>query len=178
MKRSSSTRSRSGAATRKASSSGRRSAPRSSAGAGTRRTASKRTTSRPTSKRTAARRPSARRSIPWPVYIAFLLAFALWSFYPAARVEYAEQREKARLEAQLIQLRQRNTTLREQVDRLKTPEGVEDLARRNLGYVEPGENAYVVGDSEEATPVVSTARSTEASSSLGQRILDYVFAVR
>ncbi|MBE0477097.1 MAG: septum formation initiator family protein [Coriobacteriia bacterium] len=108
--------------------------------------------------------------------VAAVLALALWAFYPAARVDYREQREKARLEQELARLKERNTDLRAQVDRLKTPEGVEELARRNLGYVAPGEHVYVVSETAEPTaPVAPLAE--ERRSTLGQRILDYVFAV-
>lgn len=110
------------------------------------------------------------------MYLVALLVFAAWSFYPALRVQYCEQREKGRLEDELARLKERNSNLREQVDRLKTPEGVEDLARRDLGFVEPGENAYVVRGSDEPTRVTDRA-SAEETSSLATRVLDYVFAV-
>ena len=69
---------------------------------------------------------------------------AVWQFYPVLRMQYQEQRRVARLQRQLQTMRARNERLRADVERLKTPEGVEEIARESLGYVRPGENAYVV----------------------------------
>jgi hypothetical protein len=64
----------------------------------------------------------------------------------AAQIQYQETREQARLEAELASLQERNESLSAQVERLKTPEGVEEVARESLGMVKPGENLYVVID--------------------------------
>lgn len=71
--------------------------------------------------------------------------------YPLLQMEYASQREVQLLEQQLEELQERNAALREDVEELRTPEGVEQAARQALGYVKPGEDAYVVIDGEDAT---------------------------
>jgi cell division protein FtsB len=78
--------------------------------------------------------------------IAGVLAFSVWSFYPVARVQYREERQKAKLEAEYTALKERNARLSKAVARLRTPEGVEDVARENLGLVKQGEHAVVVVD--------------------------------
>jgi hypothetical protein len=54
---------------------------------------------------------------------------------------------------------------------LSTPEGVERLARESLGYVKPGEQAYLVTGGEERRP-----RSPgHVGPSFWQRAIDAVF---
>lgn len=136
--------------------------------------------SRPASSRSGQRRtPRA----PWvvPIAIVALIIVAAWSFYPVARVQYREQREKARLESELASLQTRNEKLRDEVDRLKTPEGVEQVARESLGLVKDGESVYVVldGDEQEATPTTEpqSAVSSEDTATGWQRFLDMVFGI-
>lgn len=104
-----------------------------------------------------------------------------WAFYPVAKVHYGEQREKARLESELQALRARNADLRQQVDRLKSPEGLEDVARRKLGYVREGEHAYVVTDwqsGEDTAAALGRAKATtEPPETLMYRVLDVFFGV-
>jgi len=78
--------------------------------------------------------------------VVAVLAFSIWSFYPVAKVQYREERQKAQLETELAALKARNARLSKEVARLRTPEGVEDLARTNLGLVKEGEHAVVVVD--------------------------------
>ena len=85
------------------------------------------------------------------VATALVVAFA-WTYYPVARVQYQEMRQEAELEAELARLEVRNERLQREVDRLQTPEGIEDTARTSLGLIKTGEHAVVVGqDSSEAT---------------------------
>lgn len=120
---------------------------------------------------------------PWfaPFAIVALIVVAAWSFYPVARIQYQEQREKARLESELAGLQERNERLRAEVDRLKTPEGVEQVARESLGLVKEGENVYVVldGDETEATPTTrpQSAVSYQDDAAGWQRVLDVLFGV-
>jgi len=99
--------------------------------------------------------------------------------YPTARLQYLEAREKTRLEQELASLKERNQDLKAQVDRLKTPEGVEEMARSDLGMVKEGENLYVVTVGSEPTipaPVVDVA-SPPSDEPLLVRLLDYVFGL-
>lgn len=103
-----------------------------------------------------------------------------WSFYTPLKLHYTETREQHRLEGELAQLRERNATLKEQVERLKTPEGVEDIARSSLGLVKEGENLYVVIDPDEATATVCPPTDGDGAleGTLWESVLDIVFGVR
>lgn len=140
--------------------------------------------SRPSAKKASGRTPSRRAGNHWmlPLICAALVVFAAWSFYPVARVQYGEQRQKARLEAELASLRERNSNLRQEVDHLKTPEGVEQVARESLGLVKEGENVYVVLDGDETATAPTLAPDT-ASAALPQesawlKVLDAVFGFK
>jgi cell division protein FtsB len=113
--------------------------------------------------------------------VVLLLAVAAWAYYPVARVQYHEERQKTLLEAELAGLQERNADLRARVDRLKTPEGVEEIARESLGMVKEGEHLYVVVDDESEEPTVvvepNTATIPQPEASVWQRALDLLFGV-
>jgi hypothetical protein len=81
------------------------------------------------------------------------------TYYPVAKVQYRETRERARLRAELEGVRARNARLDTQVARLKTPEGVEDYARVQLGLVKAGEHVGVVVDDSVSAPASLTVPS-------------------
>lgn len=89
------------------------------------------------------------------LFVALMLGL---SYYPAARVQYREVRQKAQLETELARLKQRNERLRQQVARLKTPEGIEDLARTRLGLVKKGENLAVIVDGSATSSATSVPK--------------------
>lgn len=101
-----------------------------------------------------------------------------WVLYAPMKIQYQESREQQRLQAELDSLKARNETLSAQVGRLRTPEGVEEVARQTLGMVKQGEHAYVVLDpsAEEST----TRSSTDApeAQDVWQDLLDLIFGVR
>jgi cell division protein FtsB len=98
--------------------------------------------------------------------------------YPVLRVQYQQEREARTLAAELESLKDRNADLREQVDALKTPEGVERIARESLGLVKPGEQAYIVtGGASEDTSVTAYG-ATADDRSLAERMLDAIFGFR
>ena len=92
-----------------------------------------------------------------PLAIVAVLAFFVFTYYPVAKVQYRETRERVRLQTELTALKARNERLQVAVDRLKTPEGVEDYARLQLGMVKQGENVAVVIDGDESTKTASAA---------------------
>lgn len=153
------------------------------------RTTSAASASRPRARTASSARRPARAGgsgvrLGWvaPVAIAALIVVAAWSFYPVARMQYREEREKQRLEQELSSLKERNSKLRAEVDRLKTPEGVEEVARENLGLVKEGENLYVVVDEQSmaatTTAAPDTAPKAQAAADEGngwQQALDLVF---
>ncbi len=143
------------------------------------------TTAKAKPKKAAARRPSILSAGSWWLVpagvVAALLVFA-WLYYPVVRVQYRETRERARLETELASLEARNDRLQEQVDKLKTPEGVEDYARSQLGLVKAGENAVVVvdGTAKEKTTTSPDIEDPSAEDPVGPwtAFLDLVFGVR
>ncbi len=111
------------------------------------------------------------------------LLVAAWTLYPVLRLKYQQQREKATLEQELAGLKDRNQTLRAQVDRLKTPEGVEEAARESLGLVKKGEQVYVVTDGEttrapEPQVGAQTRSITASETSVWTKVLDAIFGLR
>ncbi len=149
-----------------------RSTPRTPAKSGSRTPAK-------SARRTTATARASRRNYIVPLAIVAVLVIAAWSFYPVARLQYSEERQAAQLEVELDGLKERNADLRAQVDRLKTPEGVEEVARESLGLVKEGENLVVVVDGdEEERPVVTnpdTATIPEAETSSWANVLDALF---
>ena len=106
------------------------------------------------------------------------LVLAAWTVYPVLRIQYQHERELQTLQGELDGLKSRNEELREQVDGLKTPEGVERLARDSLGMVKPGEQAYVVTGGVLGETTGSVLASGTAEAPLWQRALDAVFGFR
>lgn len=116
-----------------------------------------------TPKSKSAARAKPRFTAQWwmfPVAIVTVLAFFVGTYYPVARVQYRETRERVRLQAELSALKARNARLRASVDRLKTPEGVEDYARLQLGMVKQGEHVAVVIDGDDTSQTALSAPAT------------------
>jgi cell division protein FtsB len=64
--------------------------------------------------------------------------------------------------AELSRLQLENEMLSREVEALHTPGEIERLARENLGYVMPGETAYVVLEPEESLTDVTSPAVAEA----------------
>jgi cell division protein FtsB len=60
-----------------------------------------------------------------------------------------QQQEVAHARSELEDLKRENSILTDQVSALQTPLEIERLAREKLGYVRPGEAAYVVIEQDE-----------------------------
>ena len=120
------------------------------------------------------------RSAAIPVFLMLMVVAAGWYLYPLVRMQYVEQQEVARLEAELVDIRARNTEMSEQVERLNTPAGVEEAARESLGLVKPGESVYMVAKGDESVSATQTAPMAVVSESpdIWQSILDFVFGVQ
>ena len=181
-----------------ASASARKAPVRRRAGAASSARTSTRTTLTPKS---AAPRPqpksSARpkRDASWfrwwllPIFVVAAVALFVATYYPVARVQYMETRQRAHLQAELDALQTRNMRLGTQVERLKTPEGVEDYARSQLGMVKQGEHVVVVTDgsgqpsqaasASGAVPALTASGETTAGpSGPWTAFLDSVFKVQ
>jgi cell division protein FtsL len=122
-----------------------------------------------------------------PLAICTVLAVFGFTYYPVAAVQYRETRERARLAAELESLQARNARLRKEVARLKTPAGVEDYARSQLGLVKKGENVVVVVDEKAgkgtaapaaASPRVDSDEGTATPAGPWTAFLDLVFGLR
>lgn len=63
------------------------------------------------------------------------------------------RRQARTLETSLSQARQQNTRLREQARRLEEdPAAIEELARREFGFLKPGEHLFILKDVTPADP--------------------------
>jgi len=113
-----------------------------------------------------------------PAFLAVSLVLAAWMVYPVLRIQYLHERELQTLQSELDGLKSRNEDLREQVDELKTPEGVEQLARESLGMVKPGEQAYVVTGGALAESSATVLAQDVADAPFWQRALDALFGFR
>ncbi|NTW28469.1 MAG: septum formation initiator family protein [Coriobacteriia bacterium] len=138
-------------------------------------------------RKTAPGRKSTGSRFGWAIPVVALLIAVVFvaSYYPVARVQYHELREKAQLEAQLKAVQDRNARLKSQVASLETTAGVEEYARSELGMVMQGENAVIVVDSSTGTSTASAAKSSDADVAPGSEqpigpwtaFLDLVFGV-
>lgn len=73
----------------------------------------------------------------------------------------AQQEAVRRSQSHLAQLQEENRQLEQQVEALHTPQEVERLARQQLGYVMPGEVAFVVVEPETVPIPLAEAAPTE-----------------
>jgi cell division protein FtsB len=136
---------------------------------------------RPRAAVSRARRPAG----PWiPVLVVALVAVLGWSLYPALRLQYIASRRLATVEQQYASQTKDKAALRSEVLDLQTPKGVEEAARKGLGYAKAGEDVYIVvpaGESASGTAKgagVSTASAAEMPPpSLLQQLLDAFFGV-
>lgn len=166
---------------------------RRAATSGARATSPSRThrTSAPPKQRTAAAKAPACEAPGngwWiaPAAIAMIIAVFVFTYYPVARVQYRETRDLARLEAEYASLEARNVRLRKEVARLRTPEGVEDYARTQLGLVKEGESVAVVTGLPEsydsttgpAAPRIDSDYTSPAETDQWGAFLDMVFQVQ
>lgn len=120
-----------------------------------------------------------------PTVIAGILIAFTWAYYPVAKVQYREARAESELSAELTTLEARNARLKAQVARLQTPEGVEDYARSQLGFVKKGERAIIVEedartDSNVTTgvPTIDSDETTSAPAGPWTAFLDLVFGIQ
>jgi cell division protein FtsB len=119
-----------------------------------------------------------------PAIMITVLAIFAWGYYPVVRVQYRETRERARLSAELQSIKERNNRLLTQVERLKTPEGVEDYARSQLGLVKKGEHKVVVvaddaktSEPSDGRPRIDSDETTDSPAGPWTAFLDLVFGV-
>jgi hypothetical protein len=66
---------------------------------------------------------------------------AAFILYPVVHDLYLANREQHRAEAEEQALFERNAVIEEKIDTIQTPEGIEDRAREQFGWVREGEEA-------------------------------------
>jgi cell division protein FtsL len=89
------------------------------------------------------------------VLVVPLLLYALVATGQKALENYRLNQEAAGLRAEVIQLREQNIQLQQQIEQARTDAAIETIAREQLGLIKPGDHPLVfVGDSTQpaATP--------------------------
>lgn len=110
---------------------------------------------------------------------ALVVALAVTTNALPLRQIVDQRQEVAEAQATLGALQRENAILTDQVEALQTPVEIERLAREKLGYVRPGEAAYVVIE-EEVSPSETFPTDVDAQPSEGEavpllsRIWDFV----
>lgn len=135
------------------------------------------------SSRAAALSSKKHRSVPTALYaviaVVACVAFACVLVYPAARDYYISLRTTAQQQAEYDALVARSDAIQSEVDRLSTPEGIEDQATKELGWVKKGEKAvYVKGlDTSHADAVYAdvVAGTVPAPDTWYSAVLDPIF---
>ncbi|MBQ6452728.1 MAG: septum formation initiator family protein [Coriobacteriales bacterium] len=146
---------------------------------------STRTTQRPTDRSSErAREPQHRfpKAMIILASIVAVLGFALIMIYPAAKEYYISTRERDQLQAEYDAVTARNNEMQGNVDALNTVEGVEDQARTDLGWTQPGEVSVEVTTLDPSTahgamPDEVEPGSVEAPESWLTRFLDKLFGL-
>ncbi len=116
------------------------------------------------------------------IAVVACLVLACVYLYPTARQYYLSVRECDRLQAEYAAVEQRNEAIQSEVDALGTSEGVEDRARKELGWAKVGEHAATVrgldGVEDESTFTASiVAGSTQVPETWYSVWLDPFFGV-
>jgi cell division protein FtsL len=84
------------------------------------------------------------------------------------------RRQVADARAQLAELQTENQELQDEVDALGTDAEIEKLAREKLGYVRPGETAFVVLDPP-GTPEVTGSQESSSAPAAEETWVDKVW---
>lgn len=104
--------------------------------------------------------------------------------YPAAQQYYVTVREYDQVQAEYAAIQSRNDEIQSQVDSLSSPEGVEDRARTEFGWVKEGEKSITVygldledENEEDSYPKSVPSGSIEAPVTWYSPFLDTIFGV-
>jgi cell division protein FtsB len=110
------------------------------------------------------------------------LVLAAVTLYPATRDYYLAKRANDRAKAEYELVADRNERIREQIDELSTPEGIEDRAREEFGWVKEGEEAVNItglniSESSTGLPAAIEAGTVRAPEDWWTQTLDEFFGV-
>ena len=114
--------------------------------------------------------------------MAVSLVLACTFFYPVAQQFYLTTRHYQQQQAEQAAVNARNEALQDQVDTLSSPEGIEDRARKDFGWIKEGEEGGVVNglDQGEDDSYIKDipAGSVEPPQSWYTPLLDMLFGVK
>ena len=115
--------------------------------------------------------------------IIVFAVIAVSMLYPVARDYYGAWRENGRLQAEREAVVARNEKIRKQIEHFQTPEGIEDRAREEFGWVREGEEAVnITGlnitESSTGLPVSIEPGSVKSAETWWMTILDFVFGIK
>lgn len=116
------------------------------------------------------------------IFIIFLV-IVVCMLYPVARDNYTAYRENGRLNAEYQQVLARNDKIQSLINEMRTPEGIEDKARQEFGWVKQGEQAVnvtgiTVQQSSTGLPAVVETGTTPHAETWWMQLLDFIFQVR
>ncbi|MHB8142209.1 MAG: FtsB family cell division protein [Thermoleophilia bacterium] len=103
--------------------------------------------------------------------LAVILIIAAGYISPVMAI-YSRSNDIKQEQAEASQLQQKHDSLQVERDRLQTNSYVEEVARRDLGLIRPGEQPYVVRDLGAASSTPAKAPAAPAPKSLLGRVLD------
>lgn len=86
-----------------------------------------------------------RTGLPAKLLIVILLAALVCKVYALREQVSAAEAEKAQVAAQVASMQQKNDALNADIHEGCTPEKMQEIARRELGWVMPGEYVFEVG---------------------------------
>jgi cell division protein FtsB len=115
--------------------------------------------------------------------VLLCLAFTAFMLYPVAREYYVAMRANEQASAEYQAVIERNERIRQQIEDLQTPEGIEDRAREEFGWVREGEEAVnitglKVSDSSTALPSAVGSGTVDAPRSWLTQTLDEFFGIQ
>ena len=103
--------------------------------------------SSPASSEASAPRPRGRRLLQYGLLLLGGLLFLDAIVGEKGLIEIVKARQQYEvLERSLFQLRNQNASLRAQVKALSQDHTIEELARRDLGLIKPGEHLFIIKD--------------------------------
>jgi cell division protein FtsB len=110
------------------------------------------------------------------------LVLAAVTLYPAVRDYYLALRANDRITAEYEVVVDRNEKIRQQIDKMATPEGIEDRAREEFGWVKEGEEAVNItglniSESSTGLPPAVEPGTVKAPETWWTQTLDEFFGV-
>ena len=90
------------------------------------------------------------QALAWPVGVLVLVAFIVALLVLPVRQWLNQRSDMAKAKAELLAYADANAELAKEIEKLKTPEGVESAIRAELGFVKPGEQPIDILDAPNA----------------------------